>query len=544
MHRADISKHFRWIGSLTPRAITTAYAVTSCSWLIWARIAIGWVSGRNPRLHSLLDLYLELLGLLVTSVIVYVLCSRLEKRHVLSETRLREEASRDVLTGLFNRGAFDEFLFQSLGHAERHQEALAVMLLDLDGFKGVNDRFGHPGGDELLREVGQRLSDCCARYGDDVVARMGGDEFAVLQRAPRLPDAPRIVAERMLAALAKPFLLAGERVSISGSIGIAIFPEDATDQDRLLKYADLALYKAKEQGRATYCFYGEEWDGAGDERAQLEQALARALEQDELFLVYQPKLDTANMRMVGVEALIRWHHPHLGELTAGSFVPLAEKAGLIWPLTQWVLKAACRQAASWYRDAGCDVNVAVNMSPSVFAHTDLEMVIEDALHQSGLPPDRLTLEITEESLMVYEEKARQVLDRLTRMGVNLQIDDFGTGYSSLASLRQFHFQALKIDRSFVTDVVTSSDDAAIATTIMFMSKCLDMDAIAEGVESEAQMDFLTSIDCRLMQGYYFARPLTAEAVTAFIEKLDDQREAQASSPPAVNPEEDSPEGEE
>ena len=245
----------------------------------------------------------------------------------------------------------------------------------------------------------------------------------------------------------------------------------------------------------------------------------RAIAHDELFLVYQPKLDTTCMRVIGVEALVRWNHPHLGVLGATSFVPLAEKAGLVWGLTEWVLKAACRQAAEWYSSDGLDVNVAVNISPSTFAHDDFEQVIEKALHESGLPPDRLTLEITEETLMVYESESLEVLERLHRMGISVQIDDFGTGYSSLSSMKHYHFQALKIDRSFVSDVVTSSEDAAIATTIMFMAKCLDMETIAEGVESEAQKDFLTSIGCHFMQGFYFARPLSAQDLSAFILKL-------------------------
>jgi len=288
------------------------------------------------------------------------------------------------------------------------------------------------------------------------------------------------------------------------------------------------MYRAKERGRSTYCFYrGDVVQEKEGDHLPLEQSLRLALEGDELYLVYQPKLDTSSMQLVGVEALIRWRHPQMGDLFPATFLPVAEKAGLIWPLTRWVLKTACRQAATWYRDEGFDVNVAVNMSPSVFAHQDLEQVIEFALHESGLPPDRLTLEITEESLMLYENETRQVLERLRRMGVNLQIDDFGTGYSSLASLRQYHFQALKIDRSFVRDVVSSSDDAAITTSIVIMAKCLNMEAIAEGVESEAQKDFLSSIDCRYMQGYYFARPLSATAVTAFISKLGKKRKALA-----------------
>lgn len=521
MGRATWSSYFRWIGSLTPRAITVAYLVSSCTWLLLARFAIGRMAAGRQGLRALLLISVDALGVVATAGIVYYLCSRLENRHLASENRIREEAARDGLTSLFNRRAFDEFLLQSLGHAGRHGETLALMLIDLDGFKAINDRFGHLGGDRLLKEVARRLSDCCTRFGDDVVARVGGDEFALLQRAPKLPDAPRIVAERMLTALSRPFLLDGERVGVGASIGISLFPSDARQPNQLMQCADLALYQAKARGRSTYWFYGEGGDSKARERLQLEQELLFALDrEDELFLMYQPKLDTSTMRVAGVEALVRWHHPHLGDLGAVTFVPMAEKAGLIWPLTQWVLKAACAQAAHWYSGHGLDVNVAVNLSPSIFAHEDVELVVEAALHQSGLPPDRLTLELTEQSLMVYEDEARQVLERLRSMGVNLHIDDFGTGYSSLASLKHYPFQALKIDRSFISDVVTSSDDAAIATTIMFMSKCLHMEAIAEGVENEAQKEFLSSIDCRLMQGYYFSRPLSAEAVIPFIEKVN------------------------
>jgi diguanylate cyclase len=520
MIRRKLYQFFEWLGGLTPAAMTAIYLFSSLCWLFVAGLLFDRLLSESPELRSLAALLLDVLGVFSMAIIVYHLSSKAEARHLASEQRIREQASRDGLTGLYNRQAFDDFLMQSVEYARRHREVVALLFLDLDRFKAVNDRRGHYVGDMLLVEAGRRLTETCARRGEDVVARVGGDEFAVLLRQPEAPDGPGIVAQRILDALAEPYELEGATIKTSASIGIALFPADGEEAMQIFKMADLALNQAKQQGRSTFCFYGGEWQEERDQRIQLEQGLMRAISHDELFLVYQPKLDISAMRVIGVEALVRWRHPHLGILGPATFVPLAEKAGLIWALTEWVLKAACRQAAQWYSKDGLDINVAVNMSPSVFAHDDLEQVIERALHEGGLPPDRLTLEITEESLMIYEQESLDVLERLHRMGINVQIDDFGTGYSSLSSLKQYHFQALKIDRSFVSDVVTSSDDAAIATTIMFMAKCLDMEAIAEGVESEAQKEFLTSIDCRLMQGFYFARPLSAEDLTAFIDTFN------------------------
>jgi len=523
MIRGKVSKFFNWVGGLTPPAITAIFLFGSISWLLLAALFFDRLLAGRPELRPWASAALDALGVLSMAAIIYLLSAKIQARYLASEEAIREQAAHDGLTGLYNRQAFDDLLVQSIEYAKRHKESLALLFLDLDRFKAINDRRGHLAGDRLLIETGRRLSEFGARRGEDIVARVSGNEFALLLRQPDLPDGPSIVAERIIKAISEPYLLENESVSTSASVGIALYPADGKEALQLYKMADLALNQAKQQGRASICFYGGAWQEQRDERIQLEQGLLRALSRDELFMVYQPKLDTINMRVIGVEALVRWNHPHLGVLGATSFVPLAEKSGLIWPLTEWVLKASCRQAASWYHNDGLDVNVAVNMSPSVFSHDDLEQVIEQALHEGGLPPDRLTLEITEESLMIYAAESLEVLERLHRMGINVQIDDFGTGYSSLSSLKHYHFQALKIDRSFVSDVVSSSDDAAIATTIMFMAKCLDMEVIAEGVESEAQKDFLSSIDCRLMQGYYFARPLSADAVSAFISKFNPKR---------------------
>jgi len=520
MNRGKVSRFFRWIGGLTPAALTAIYLFASICWLLLANFILEQLLVEQPGLWPRASATVDALGVLSMAAIIYLLNAKIQVRHLASEKAIREQAAHDGLTGLYNRQAFDEMMAQSLEHAKRHKESLALLFLDLDRFKAINDKYGHLAGDALLVETGRRLTECCALRAEDMVARVGGDEFALLLRQPELPDGPSVVAERVLEAIAQVYSLEGIPVKTSASIGIALFPSDGKEAKQLYKMADLALNQAKAQGRGGICFYGGAWQEERDEKTQLEQGLLRALAQNELFLVYQPKLDTTNMRVVGVEALVRWNHPHLGELGPTSFIPIAERSGLIWPLTEWVLKTACRQAADWFHNDGLDVNVAVNVSPSAFGHDDFEQVIERALHEGGLPPDRLTLEITEETLMTYAAESLEVLERLHLMGINVQIDDFGTGYSSLSSIKHYHFQALKIDRSFVSDVVSSSDDAAIATTIMFMAKCLDMDAIAEGVESEAQKDFLSSIDCRLMQGYYFARPLSAEALTIFIKKLN------------------------
>jgi diguanylate cyclase len=523
MIRRKLHQFYEWLDSLTPPAMTAIYLFSSLCWVFIAGLLFDRLFSENRELRILAALSLDIFGVLSMAIIVYLLSSKAEARHRASEQRIREQASRDGLTGLYNRQAFDEFLMQSVEYAKRHREVVALLFLDLDRFKAVNDRRGHYVGDMLLAETGRRLTETCARRGEDVVARVGGDEFAVLLRQPEAPDGPGIVAQRILDAIDEPFEIEGGKIRTSASIGIALYPADGEEAMQIFKMADIALNQAKQQGRSSFCFYGGAWQEERDQRMHLEQGLMRAITHDELFLVYQPKLDTSAMRVIGVEALVRWNHPHLGILGPATFVPLAEKAGLIWALTEWVLKAACRQAAEWYNKEGLDINVAVNMPPSVFTHEDLEQVIERALHEGGLPPDRLTPEITEESLMIYEQESLDVLERLHRMGINVQIDDFGTGYSSLSSLKHYHFQALKIDRSFVRDVVTSSDDAAIATTIMFMAKCLDMEVIAEGVESEAQKEFLSSIDCRLMQGFYFARPLSAEDLTAFIGKFNPKK---------------------
>ena len=518
MIRGKASGFFRWLGGLTPAATTAIYLLSSLCWVLLAGLLFDRLFADRPELRWLAAFTLDILGVFSMAAIVYLLIATVQARHLASERRIREQAARDGLTGLYNRQAFDEFVNQAIGYAKRHQESLVLLLLDLDRFRTINDRRGHFAGDALLVETARRLVGCCAR-AEDFVARVGGDEFAMLLRQPDLPDGPSVLTKRILETVAQPFQVAGDPLKITACMGIALYPVDGEEAGQLFKMADLALSQAKQLGRSQFCFYGGKWQLQHDRRIQLEQGLLRAVARDELFLVYQPKLDTANMRVIGVEALVRWDHPQLGVLGAGSFVPLAEKAGLVWGLTEWVLKAACRQAAQWYRVDGLDINVAVNISPSSLAHDDFEQAIEKALHESELPPDRLTLEITEESLMIYESESLAVLERLHQMGISIQIDDFGTGYSSLSSMKHYHFQALKIDRSFVSDVVTSSEDAAIATTIMFMAKCLSMDTIAEGVESEEQKDFLASIGCRFMQGFYFSRPLSAGDLSAFIRNL-------------------------
>jgi len=503
---------------VTPAAATTVYLVASLCWLGLAYLVLDQLFAHRPDLRHFAAALLDLMGVGAMSAIVYLLTARMRTQHQASSRRIREQAARDPLTALYNRQAFDDFFHQAIGSARRNGEALALLFLDLDRFKEINDRRGHGAGDALLVETARRLKLSCQRE-DDLVARVGGDEFALLLRGPQLPEGPEVMAQRILEGIAQPLKFGGRMLSVSACLGIAVYPDDGQEAQQLFGMADLALSQAKQQGRSKFCFYGGEWQQQRDRRIQLEQGLLRAIAHDELFLVYQPKVDVASRRVIGVEALVRWNHPHLGVLSPASFVPLAEKAGLMWGLTEWVLKAACRQAALWYRDEGLDVNVAVNVSPATFANRDLEQAIEQALFQAGLPPDRLTVEITEETLMVYGAESLAALERLSRMGVAVQMDDFGTGYSSLSSMKHYRFQALKIDRSFVSDVVSSTEDAAIVTTIMYMARCLDMEAIAEGVESEEQQLFLASIGCRYMQGFHFSRPLTPAEFSAFIARF-------------------------
>ena len=430
-----------------------------------------------------------------------------------AEARMRHIAQTDALTGLPNRLALHEQLASLLSEARRFQWHVALMFLDLDRFKIINDTLGHQLGDELLKEVAARLSRVLR--DTDLVARLGGDEFvAVLPALPNPADAA-IVARKIVGALSTPFEVDGHELHTTPSIGISIFPEDGGDSDTILRNADTAMYHAKAAGRNNYQFYAEEMNRAAKERLDIERKLRHAISRNELDLCYQPQFDLDG-RPTGVEALVRWHHPVDGAIAPSRFIPLAEESGLIVPLGEWVLNAACRTLRHWI-DAGlAPLRMAVNVSPRQLRSRDFCHIVKQALAGAALPAELLELEITESSVMHDTAEAVTILQQLGAMGVTLAIDDFGTGYSSLAHLKLLPIDHLKIDRSFVADIVDDPDDRAIALGTIALAHSLGLSVIAEGVETTGQLELLRTNGCDEVQGYLLARPMVGAAAFTFL----------------------------
>jgi len=432
----------------------------------------------------------------------------------------------DALTELPNRRMLLDRLSSVFADARRHRKAAAMLHIDLDRFKEINDTLGPREGDGVLKVVAQRLeqyvrsSDAITSLGREVSwrnpSRLGGDEFVVLlPQIHRVEDAAR-AARRILALMEKPFLVGGEEVFVTLSIGIAVFPNDGDETDTLVKHAGIATRYAKQQGRSTYRFYSNEINAKSLGRLKLENDLRRALINNELLLYYQPKVDTRTGRVTGVEALLRWSHPEFGMVPPEKFIPLAEETGLIVPMGEWVLKEACRQTRAW-QSAGLDkLTVAVNVSSLQFRQRELGSAIQGALEGSGLDPRHLTLELTETMIMENVKRSTDTLHRMKEMGLKLSIDDFGTGYSSLSYLKRFPLDELKIDRSFISDLDTDADDAAIVTAIIAMGHSLGLSIVAEGVETEPQLAFLKQRDCEGYQGYLFSKPVAADNLSAVI----------------------------
>ena len=429
-----------------------------------------------------------------------------------AEERVWHVAHHDALTGLPNRSLLQDRLAQALMVADRANCGVAVLFLDLDRFKSVNDSLGHDVGDALLKSVADRLA--LVVRDVDTVCRLGGDEFVIVLGEVTVPDDAVMVAERILAALGRPVDVMGHSLRASTSIGISLFPEDGRDAQTLMKSADTAMYTAKNRGRNNFQFFSQEMNVVATRFFQMEQQLRHALEHAEFVLHYQPQIDTSAHRVCGLEALVRWQNPAGGLVPPAEFIGVAEETGLILELGDWVLREACRQLRAWYDAGWPQVSMAVNLSPRQFQQKDLVARVRQTLDEFGISPQSLELEITESSLMHSVEDALAQVQALADMGVRLAIDDFGTGYSSLAYLKRFPVSRLKIDRSFVRDVCEDRDSAAIVASIIGLAKSLGMEVVAEGVETAPQLAALRGEGCLLCQGYLYSKPRPAEEVAA------------------------------
>ncbi|HYG32398.1 MAG TPA: EAL domain-containing protein [Methylophilaceae bacterium] len=419
-------------------------------------------------------------------------------------------AFHDSLTGLPNRSLFSKLLAQSISSAKRYNHKLAVLFLDLDRFKQINDTLGHEAGDDLLKEVANRLKSCLRE--SDVVARMGGDEFVAILPELDEENYSASVARKILAAVAEPFVLAGQEYRVTVSIGISTFPHDGEDEQTLTKHADIAMYKAKQEGKNNFQFYSDKLNANSLERLTLESGLRQALENNEFELHYQAKRDSRDDRITGMEVLLRWNHQDLGVVAPMKFIPVAEESGLIIPIGRWVLRTACAQNVAWQAQGLPRLSISVNMTARQFFDDNLLRDLRKILKETGMDPGLLELEITESLLMRDVDKTLAILNDLKSMGVLIAIDDFGTGYSSLTTLQQFPLSTIKIDRSFIRNVAKSAGDKALTEAIIAMGRALSLTVVAQGVETKAQADFLRKKSCDEFQGFYFYKPVPADEI--------------------------------
>ena len=433
-----------------------------------------------------------------------------------AEAKIKQMEAEDGLTRLPNRAFFQSSLESAIANAKRTGWVTALLLLDLDHFKEVNDNLGHRNGDRLLQQVSRRIHDC-ARV-TDTVARLGGDEFAIAVTNMKTDDGVTVLAERIIDALSKPFACDGHDVRIGVSIGISVFPRDADRPDILMRTADLALRKAKETDRGGYQLYNQRIDAEIKARRAMEDDLRKALDRGEFHLVYQPQFDLHSGAVVGAEALIRWRHPEHGPVSPSAFIPRAEASGLIAPISDWVLGTSCGQLRQWHNRGLSWFGLSINISPIQFKQRDLVPQIRAILKDTGLDPCALELEITEGVAMDAGDEVIDTLLLLKELGIGLAIDDFGTGFSSLNRLKRFPIDRLKIDRSFVRDITKDPTDAAISAAVIRLGHGLNIKVIAEGVETREQLDFLWSQGCDEVQGYYFSKPLPPEEFESFLER--------------------------
>jgi diguanylate cyclase (GGDEF)-like protein len=457
-----------------------------------------------------------LAGLALLATLLFRHMRRTSATIAAGETRLRHLALHDPLCGLPNRVSFGERLEETIQKVRGGGSPAAVFYVDLDHFKDVNDTLGHPIGDELIRSVTQRLTS--ALRGDDLVARIGGDEFGVITSAGRDPTSLQVIANRLIAALCTPYTISDKTIVIGASIGIAVIDENSGDSADVMRHADMALYRAKNEGRNRACIYDIDMDTDLLKRKLVENDLRVAIERNELQVAYQPIVNNSAEKIVGVEALCRWLHPARGEIPPSEFIPIAENSGLIAELGEWVLRHACLDGKSWP-----DVLIAVNVSPLQFRRADFVDVVERILAETGFDPTRLELEVTESTLLGNVDTAELAMFRLKALGVQLALDDFGTGYSSLLYLRRFPFDKLKIDRSFVLSIERAADAAAIVHAVVSLGRGLGMKVTAEGVETAEQHLFLRAAGVHSMQGFRFGRPGTAAEITARLAQPDSFR---------------------
>ncbi len=459
---------------------------------------------RKDELGSLIDNFNEMLGQI----------QRQDHELQQKQGRLDYLAHHDTLTGLPNRLLFHDRLSHAISKARRTKQTVALLFLDLDRFKNINDSLGHEIGDQVLCQVARRLE--ALVRDSDTLARLGGDEFVIALEQAKEAREVTIVAEKIIEKLSKPLQVGPHELFVTTSVGISLFPSNGEDIESLMKSADVAMYRAKECGRNLYQFFTMDMNEAAREALFMENNLRKALENQELVLYYQPQVEMSSGNLIGMEALIRWHHPQLGMISPMKFIPMAEDTGLIIPIGKWVLETACRQTRQWQLAGHPPCKVAVNISPKQFRHGDLVDAVADALQKTGLEARFLELEITESVLMEDIEKSISTMEELNAMGVTLAIDDFGTGYSSLSCLSRFPLSKLKIDKSFVQDIAELSEKNAIAEGIIALAKTLRLEVIAEGIEGERQMTFLQKKGCKQGQGYYFSRPMPADAFELFL----------------------------
>ena len=477
-------------------------------------------------------------GSLVLLLIAVVL-SRMSRQLTASRLRAVEEqlahaarveylAYHDGLTALPNRSLFSKLLGQGITQAHRYNRRLAVMFLDLDRFKQINDTLGHDAGDQLLQEVAARLKECLR--DSDTVARLGGDEFVVL--LPELVEQADVagVAQKILSSVARPFVLLGQEFRVTASIGISTYPHDGLDEQTLTKNADIAMYQAKEEGKNNFQFYSETLNANSLQRLTLESSLRHALERNEFELHYQAKHDIRSGRITGMEALLRWQHPDLGLIAPMQFIPLAEDTGLIVPIGKWVLRTACLQNVAWQAQGLPRLSMAINLTARQFFDEGLVSDLTTMLAATGMDANLLELEITESLLLRDVEKSLRILARLKKMGIRIAIDDFGVGYSSLATLQQFPLDTIKIDRSFIRDIASVDEDKALTEAIIAMGRTLSLTVVAQGVETKAQADFLRLNACDEFQGFYLDVPMPAEQTTSLLRMQVNVASSEACAP--------------